>query len=75
MATMQQAVVGFSWDTASICRERDRTDSVRLQSKASSDRDALEITDEDTRVLLGGISSGSFYALKNRSTKHWMKIS
>ena len=25
--------------------------------------------DDDTRALLGGISSGSFYALKNRSAK------
>jgi antitoxin Xre/MbcA/ParS-like protein len=71
MATMQQAVVGFSWDTAvDLSKKENRT---RLSPAAI--RGLLRIAthwklrDEDTRDLLGGISSGSFYALKNRDTK------
>jgi hypothetical protein len=71
MATMQQAVVGFSWDTAvDLSKKENRT---RLSPAAI--RGVLRIAthwklrDEDTRGLLGGISSGSFYALKNRDTK------
>ena len=71
MATLQPAVVGFSWDTAvDLSRKENRT---RLSPAAI--RGLLRIAmhwnlrDEDTRVLLGGMSSGSFYALKNRTTK------
>jgi hypothetical protein len=71
MATLQQAVVGFSWDTAvDLSRKENRT---RLSPAAIKGllRIAMHwnLRDEDTRVLLGGISSGSFYALKNRTTK------
>ena len=71
MATMQQAVVGFSWDTA-----------VELSSKANRSRlspSAIkgllriarhwDLRDDDTRALLGGLSSGSFYSMKNQSAK------
>lgn len=71
MATMQQPVVGFSWDTAvDLSRKDNRT---RLSPAAI--RGLLRIAthwklrDDNTRALLGGISSGSFYALKNQSTK------
>jgi hypothetical protein len=71
MATMQSAVVGFSWDTAvDLSKKENRT---RLSSSAI--RGLLRIAahwklrDEDTRALLGGMSSGSFYALKNRASK------
>jgi len=71
MATLQPAVVGFSWDTAvDLSRKENRT---RLSPAAIKGllRIAMHwnLRDEDTRVLLGGISSGSFYALKNRTTK------
>jgi hypothetical protein len=68
---MQSAVVGFSWDTAvDLSKKENRT---RLSSSAI--RGLLRIAahwklrDEDTRALLGGMSSGSFYALKNRASK------
>lgn len=71
MATMQSAVVGFSWDTTvDLSKKENRT---RLSSSAI--RGLLRIAahwklrDEDTRALLGGMSSGSFYALKNRASK------
>src|ERR1700694_445600 len=71
MATLQPAVVGFSWDTAvDLSRKENRT---RLSPAAIKGllRIAMHwnLRDEDTRVLLGGMSSGSFYALKNRTTK------
>jgi len=71
MATMQQAVVGFSWDTA-----------VDLSSKANRSRlspSAIkgllriarhwDLRDDDTRALLGGLSNGSFYSMKNQAAK------
>lgn len=71
MATMQQAVVGFSWDSAvDLTKKNNRT---RLSPSAIKGllRIATQwkLRDDDTRVLLGGISSGSFYALKSRPTK------
>jgi hypothetical protein len=71
MVTMQPAVVGFSWDTAvDLSRKENRA---RLSPAAI--RGLLRIAthwrlrDDDTRALLGGISGGSFYALKNRAAK------
>ena len=71
MATMHQPVVGFSWDTAvDLSRKDNRT---RLSPAAIQGLIRIathwKLRDEDTRALLGGISSGSFYALKNQSTK------
>ena len=71
MATMQQAVVGFSWDTAvDLSRKENRT---RLSPAAIKGLLRIatrwKLRDEDTRDLLGGISSGSFYAMKNRAAK------
>ena len=71
MATTQQAVVGFSWDTAvDLSRKENRT---RLSPAAIKGLLRIarhwKLRDDDTRALLGGISSGSFYALKNRSAK------
>lgn len=71
MATMQQAVVGFSWDSAVDLTKKNN----RARLSPSAIKGLLRIAthwklrDEDTRVLLGGISSGSFYALKSRPTK------
>lgn len=71
MTTIQQAVVGFSWDTAvDLSGKENRT---RLSPAAIKGLLRIathwKLRDEDTRVLLGGISSGSFYALKNRARK------
>lgn len=66
MATMQP-VVGFTWDLAVDLSNKD----VRARLSPSAIRGFLKIAerwnlrDDDTRVLLGGMSSGSFYALKS----------
>jgi hypothetical protein len=67
MVTMQQAVVGFSWDMAvDLSRKENRA---RLSPAAIKGLLRIakrwKLRDDDTRALLGGISSGSFYALKN----------
>jgi len=69
MPTMQQAVVGFSWDTAvDLSRKENRT---RLSPAAIKGLLRIathwKLRDDDTRGLLGGMSSGSFYTLKNRA--------
>jgi Protein of unknown function (DUF2384) len=71
MATIQPAVVGFSWATAvDLSRKESRT---RLSPAAIKGifriADRWRLRDEDTRALLGGMSSGSFYALKGRANK------
>jgi uncharacterized protein (DUF2384 family) len=71
MATMQQVVVGFSWDTAVDLTKKNN----RARLSPSAIKGLLRIAthwklrDDDTRVLLGGISSGSFYTLKSRGAK------
>ena len=71
MATLQHAVAGFSWDSAlDLSKKENRT---RLSRSAA--RGLLSIArrwklrDENTRALLGGMSSGSFYQLKSGATK------
>ena len=71
MAAIQQAVVGFSWDTAvDLSKKENRT---RLSPAAIKGLLRIathwSLRDDDTRRLLGGISSGSFYGLKNRAAK------
>jgi hypothetical protein len=71
MATTQQPVVGFSWDAVvDLSRKENRT---RLTPAAIKGLIRIakhwKLRDEDTRALLGGMSSGSFYALKNRAAK------
>jgi hypothetical protein len=72
MATIQPAIVaGFSWDTAvDLSKKENRT---RLSPAAIKGLLRIaahwKLRDEDTRDLLGGISSGSFYSLKNRAAK------
>ena len=71
MAMMQQAVVGFSWDAAVDLSTKEN----RSRLSAAAIKGLLRIAshwklrDEDTRALLGGISSGSYYAMKNRGFK------
>ena len=71
MATMQPAVVGFSWATAvDLSRKENRS---RLTPAAIKGVVRIashwKLRDEDTRVLLGGVSSGSFYAMKKGDAK------
>ena len=73
MATVaiQPAVVGFSWDTAVDLSNKDNR--VRLSPAAIKGvlriAERWKLRDEDARALLGGISNGSFYALKSGETK------
>jgi hypothetical protein len=71
MATMQPAVAGFSWDTAVDLSTKENR--VRLTPAAVKGLLRIathwKLRDDDSRVLLGGISSGSFYTLKNRGAK------
>lgn len=71
MATMQQPVVGFSWDTAvnlSVKENRTRLSPAAIKALLRI-AEHWKLRDNDTRSLLGGISSGSFYGLKSRATK------
>ena len=70
-STIQPAVVGFQWDLAvDLSRKENR---VRLSPSAIRGMLRLarhwRLRDEDTRVLLGGMSNGSFYGLKQRSSR------
>lgn len=70
-ATIQQPVVGFSWDTAvdlSTIGNRARLGPAAIKGLLRI-ATHWKLRDDDTRALLGGISSGSFYALKNRAVK------
>lgn len=71
MATIQQPVVGFSWDTAVDLSRRENR--IRLSPAAIKGllriAEHWKLRDEDTRALLGGMSSGSFYGLKGRHGK------
>lgn len=71
MATMQHPVVGFSWDTAVDLSTKENRARLSPAAIKGLLRIALhwKLRDEDTRDLLGGISSGSFYALKSRAAK------
>jgi hypothetical protein len=71
MATVQQPVVGFAWDTAADLSSK----ANRMRLSPAAIKGLLRIAthwklrDEDTRRLLGGISSGGFYALKSGALK------
>ena len=67
-STPQSAVVGFKWDLAAdLSRKENR---VRLSPAAIKGLLRVarhwNLRDEDTRLLLGGMSNGSFYGLKQR---------
>lgn len=71
MASFQSVVAGFSWDTAvDLSRKENRS---RLSASAIKGllriSERWKLRDEDTRELLGGMSSGSFYALKAGGAK------
>lgn len=71
MATLlQQVVAGFAWPVAvDLSRKENRT---RLSPAAIKGllrvAERWKLKDDDTRALLGGISSGSFYTLKSIPT-------
>src|SRR5215467_2694482 len=71
MAAMQQTVVGFVWDTALDLSQK--TTRARLSPAAVKGlvriADHWSLRDDDTRVLLGGMSNGSFYGLKSHAVK------
>jgi|SRR5579862_2549251 hypothetical protein len=71
MATIQSAVAGFVWDTATDLSRKENRERLSRSAVTGLLRIAThwKLRDEDTRALLGGISSGSFYALKNRGTR------
>jgi hypothetical protein len=71
MATLQQAVAGFSWDLAvSLASKENRA---RLSPAAVKGVFRIakhwKLRDDDTRALLGGLSNGSFYSMKNQAAK------
>ena len=71
MGTIQPAVVGFSWDVAvdlSLKQHRARLSPSAIKGLLKIAAH-WKLRDEDTRALLGGISSGGFYELKSRGAK------
>jgi len=71
MVTMQQAVAGFSWDTAVDLSSRENRARLSPAAIKGLFRIAAQwkLRDDDTRGLIGGLSSGSFYAMKNKAAK------
>lgn len=71
MATMQPAVVGFSWDLAVDLSRKDNRARLSPAAIKGLKRIAAHwhLRDDDARTLLGGMSNGSFYTLKSRSGK------
>ena len=71
MATLQPRVIGFSWDTAVDLSAKEN--QARLSPAAIKGLIGVashwKLRDQDTRELLGGMSSGSFYELKSGSRK------
>jgi Antitoxin Xre-like helix-turn-helix domain/Antitoxin Xre/MbcA/ParS C-terminal toxin-binding domain len=71
MATLQQAVAGFSAQKPVDLSQKDAQE--RLSGPAISAffklADCWQLRDEDARLLLGGVSNGVFYELKRRRKK------
>jgi hypothetical protein len=70
MATLQQPVVGFTWDIAVDLSSREN--QARLSPAAIKGLRRIashwDLSEENTRDLLGGMSHGTFYdALKKRT--------
>lgn len=67
----QSSVVGFRWDLAVDLSNKDN----RARLSPSAIKGLLRLArhwslrDEDTRLLLGGMSNGSFYGLKQRASR------
>jgi Antitoxin Xre/MbcA/ParS C-terminal toxin-binding domain len=71
LASLQQIVAGFSWPTAVDLSRKDNRARLSPSAVKGLFRIAArwKLKDEDTRALLGGMSSGSYYALKSRGLK------
>jgi hypothetical protein len=71
MATLQQAVAGFSWDLAVSLSSRENRNRLSPAAVKGLFRIAKhwKLRDDDTRTLLGGLSNGSFYSMKNQAAK------
>jgi hypothetical protein len=71
MASLQQAVPGFSWDTAASLASKENRKRLSPAAVKGLFRIAKhwDLRDDDTRSLLGGLSSGSFYSMKNQAAK------
>ncbi|HEY8716637.1 MAG TPA: antitoxin Xre-like helix-turn-helix domain-containing protein [Candidatus Acidoferrum sp.] len=71
MALMQPFVAGFSWDTAVdlSCKDNRSRLSIGAIRGVLKIAEHWNLRDADTRALLGGLSSGSFYGLKRRPTR------
>jgi hypothetical protein len=71
MTTLQQPVVGFSWPSAVDLSNRENR--IRLSPAAIKGVFLIarrwNLKDDDTRALLGGVSTGGFYALKSLPAK------
>lgn len=71
LATVQPPVIGFAWDAPVDLSRKDNR--VRLSPAAVKGLFRLarhwRLRDEDARALLGGMSNGSFYALKSHGAK------
>lgn len=71
MSTQTVQLPGIPWDRATDLSSR----AVQARLSPAATRaflriaQAWKIRDEDARALLGGISNGAFYNLKNRPTK------
>jgi hypothetical protein len=71
MATMQSAVAGFSWETAtdlSVSTTRDRLSPAAIRGFLEV-MSHWSVTNDDACTLIGGISNGTFYALKKNGAK------
>ena|SRR5579863_6044094 len=71
MAITPQTVFGFSWDTAVELSKKENRERLSPSAIKGLLRVAAhwKLRDEDLRILLGGMSNGTFYALKNRPVK------
>jgi hypothetical protein len=71
MSVLQSLVVGFSWENAVDLSRRDNRNRLSPAAVKGLLRVAThwKLRDEDTRDLLGGMSSGTFYAMKGRASK------
>jgi hypothetical protein len=70
-SSSESTVVGFRWDLAVDLSRKDN----RARLSPSAIKGLLRLArhwrlrDEDTRMLLGGMSNGSFYGLKQRPSR------
>ncbi|HTZ33795.1 MAG TPA: MbcA/ParS/Xre antitoxin family protein [Methylomirabilota bacterium] len=71
MASLQQPVVGFSWPSAVDLSKKENRARLSASAMKGLFRIAVRwgLKDDETRALLGGISTGGFYAFKNQPAR------